>query len=161
MDNPVNRVHAWWTGAGSRGPPWTDGGTDRRHRSTVARSSKLGLWPLRSTEAHRRGKNKERGTRGTQLRPHQRSGSGEAAGRRKETAVAVSGRWGGSCRLESEQRRAGVSVVMVGGAPQPFIVAAEGHAGKRPTVMALTPLKVGRLDEGIKGGLKGGIKAGE
>jgi hypothetical protein len=28
-------------------------------------------------------------------------------------------------------------------------------------VMALTPLKAGRLDEGIKGGLKGGIKAGE
>jgi hypothetical protein len=33
--------------------------------------------------------------------------------------------------------------------------------GKRPTVMAITPLKAGWLDEGIKGGLKGGIKAGE
>jgi hypothetical protein len=28
-------------------------------------------------------------------------------------------------------------------------------------VMALTPLKAGQLDEGIKEGLKGGIKAGE
>jgi hypothetical protein len=45
--------------------------------------------------------------------------------------VAVSTQWGGSCRLESEQRRAGVSVVMAGGAPQPFIVAAEGHVRAR------------------------------
>jgi hypothetical protein len=87
------------------------------------------------------------------------------AGRRRETAAAVGARWGGSCGLGSEQRRAGVSVVMAGGAPHPFIVAGEGHAGrgrgKQPTVMALTPLKVGRLDEQIKGGLIGGIKAGE
>jgi hypothetical protein len=49
-----------------------------------------------------------------------------------------------------------VSVVMAGGAPHPFIVVGEGHTGrgrgKRPTVMALTPLKAGQLDEGIKGG---------
>jgi hypothetical protein len=58
-----------------------------------------------------------------------------------------------------------VSVVMAGSAPHPFIVAGEGHTrrgrGKRLTVMALTPLKAGRLDEWIKGGLIGGIKAGE
>jgi hypothetical protein len=38
---------------------------------------------------------------------------------------------GGSCGLGSEQRKAGVSVVMAGGAPRPFIVAREGHAGAR------------------------------
>jgi hypothetical protein len=53
-----------------------------------------------------------------------------------------------------------VSVVMAGGAPHPFIVAGERHIGARKgetaAVMALTPLKAGRLDEGIKGGIKKG-----
>jgi hypothetical protein len=53
------------------------------------------------------------------------------AQRRRETAAAVGARWVGSCRLGSEQRRAGVSVVMAGGAPRPFVVAREGHAGAR------------------------------
>jgi hypothetical protein len=53
------------------------------------------------------------------------------AWQRREMAVAVGARWGGSCGLGSEQRRAGVSVVMAGGAPRPFIVAGEGHAGAR------------------------------
>jgi hypothetical protein len=86
------------------------------------------LW---STEAHRWGHNKERGTRGTQLRPHRDLGGGEVARRRRETAVAVGARWGGSCGVRSEERRAGVSVVMAGGAPRPVIVAGEGHAGAR------------------------------
>jgi hypothetical protein len=133
MDNPVDRVHAWWTGAGSRSPPWTDGGADRRHRRTAARSPEHGLRPLRCTEAHRRGHNRERGTR---LGPHRGSGGGEVAGRRREMAVAVGARWGGSCGLGSEQRRAGVSVVMAGVAPNPFIVAGEGHAGARKGEMA-------------------------
>jgi hypothetical protein len=42
-----------------------------------------------------------------------------------------------------------VSVVMAGGAPRPFIVAREGTPGrgrgKRPAVIALTPLMVGLL----------------
>jgi hypothetical protein len=33
--------------------------------------------------------------------------------------------------------------------------------GKWPAVMALTPLKAGWLNEGLRGGLKGGIKTGE
>jgi hypothetical protein len=53
------------------------------------------------------------------------------AERRRETLAVVGAQWGGSCRLRSEQRRAGVSVVMAGGAPRPFIVAMEGHAGAR------------------------------
>jgi hypothetical protein len=30
IGNPVDWVHEWWTTAGSNGPPWTDGGEDRR-----------------------------------------------------------------------------------------------------------------------------------
>jgi hypothetical protein len=131
IDNPVDRVHMWWTGAGSRGPLWTDGGADRRHRSTVARSPEYGLRPLRSMKAHRRGHNRERGTRGTRLGPHRGSDEGEVAWQQREMAAAVGARWGGSCGLKSEQRRAGVSVVMARGAPCPFIVAREGHAGAR------------------------------
>jgi hypothetical protein len=73
----------------------------------------------------------ERGTRGTWLGPHRVSGDGEVAGRWRETAAAVGALLGGSCELGSEQRRAGVSVVMVGGAPHPFIVAGVGHARAR------------------------------
>jgi hypothetical protein len=95
----------------------------------VVRSPEHGHRPLRSTEARRQGHNRERGTRGTRIGPHQGSGGGEVVGRRRETAVTVGAWWGGSCGLGSEQRRAGVSVVMAGGAPRPFIVAGEGHAG--------------------------------
>jgi hypothetical protein len=45
--------------------------------------------------------------------------------------LAVGARWGGSCGLGSEQRRAGLSVLMARGAPRPFIVVGEGHAGAR------------------------------
>jgi hypothetical protein len=131
MYNPMDRVHAWWTEAGSRGPPWTDDGADRRHRSTVTRSPEHGLRPFWSTEACRRGHNRERGTRGTRLGPHRGSGGDEVVRRWRETVAAVDAWWGGSCGLGSEQRRAGLSVVMAGGAPRPFIVAAEGHAGVR------------------------------
>jgi hypothetical protein len=37
------------------GPPWTDGGVDRRHRSAAARSPEHGLRALWSIEARRRG----------------------------------------------------------------------------------------------------------
>jgi hypothetical protein len=131
MDNHVDRVHAWWTGAKSRGPPWTDGGADRSHQSTAARSPEPGLRPLWSMESSWRGHNRERGTRGTRLGPHRGSDGGEVAGRWGETAAVVGARWGGSCELRSEQRRAGVSVVMAWGASPPFIVAGEGHTGAR------------------------------
>jgi hypothetical protein len=124
MDNLVDRVHAWWTGAGLRGPPWTDGGTNQRHRSMASGHSG-------ARKLARRGHNRERGTRGTWLGPHWGSSGGEVADQRREMAVAVGARWGGSCGLRSKQRRAGVSVVMAGGAPRPFIVAGEGHIGAR------------------------------
>jgi hypothetical protein len=50
--------------AGARGPPWTDGGTDRRHRSVAARSPEYGLRPLRCTKAHQPGRKRERQCRG-------------------------------------------------------------------------------------------------
>jgi hypothetical protein len=69
--------------------------------------------------------------------------------------------------LQTRERanEGGVSVVMAGGCSSPFIVAGEGHAGVREGEttggMALTPLIVGWLDEGLGGGgLRGGIKAG-
>jgi hypothetical protein len=50
-----------------------------------------------------------------------------------------------------------------GGAPRPFIVAGEGTPGrgrgKRPVVIALTPLMAGRLDDGLRSEIKGEIKA--
>jgi hypothetical protein len=70
MDNFVDRVHTCWTGAGSRGLVWTDGGTDRRHWSAKVCSPEHGLWHLQSTEAHRQGHNRERGARATRLGPH-------------------------------------------------------------------------------------------
>jgi hypothetical protein len=30
IGNPVDWVHGWWTTVGSHGPPWTDGGMDKR-----------------------------------------------------------------------------------------------------------------------------------
>jgi hypothetical protein len=74
----VDRVHAWLTGPGVRGPLWTDGGADRRRRSVVERSPEYGLRPLRCTKAHRRGRNRDRGAR---LGPHRSSGGGVGTGR--------------------------------------------------------------------------------
>jgi hypothetical protein len=53
-----------------------------------------------------------------------------------------------------------VSVVKAGGAPRPFIMAEGGHTGagrgKRPAVMALTPLMAGRLDDELRSEIKEG-----
>jgi hypothetical protein len=73
---------------------------------------------------------------------------------------------GWELRTWERAKEGGVSVVMAGGAPHPFIVAGEGHTGARKGETAdgngLNTIEEGRLDEGIKrGGLKGGIKAGE
>jgi hypothetical protein len=56
-----------------------------------------------------------------------------------------------------------VSVVTAGGCSSPFYSGRGGARrgegkGKRPAVMALTPLMAGRLDEGLRGKLRGGIK---
>jgi hypothetical protein len=72
---------------------------------------------------------------------------------------------GWTLRTWERANEGGVSVVMAGGAPRPFIVAGEGHAeareGKRPAVMVLTPLMVGWLDEGLRGEIKRGNQGGE
>jgi hypothetical protein len=55
MDKPVDRVHASVDQPGALGPPWTDGCADRGGgRGVAARSSELGLRPLRCTKAHGR-----------------------------------------------------------------------------------------------------------
>jgi hypothetical protein len=67
-------------------------------------------------------------------------------------------RWG--LQTWEQAKEGGVGLVMAGGARCPFIVAERGTPGrgrgKWPTVMALMPLKAGRLNEGIKGGIDSG-----
>jgi hypothetical protein len=49
-------------------------------RGTAACLPELGLRALRATGAHRRGRKRERGARGTHLGPHRSTGGGVAAG---------------------------------------------------------------------------------
>jgi hypothetical protein len=93
--------------AGARGPPWTDGGADRRRRSAAARSPKYGLQPLRCTKAHRRGRNRERGARGARLGPHQSSGGGVVTGRCGGAVVVGEARWGGVLAWERRREELG------------------------------------------------------
>jgi hypothetical protein len=55
-----------------------------------------------------------------------------------------------------------VSVVMAGGCSSPFYSGRGGAPGrgrgKRPAVIVLTPLMVGRLDEGLRGKSRRGVK---
>jgi hypothetical protein len=93
---------------GARGPPWTDGGADRRRQSAAARSPENGLRPLRCTKAHRRGRKRERGARGSQLGPHRSSGGSVVTGRRGGVKRSREARWGGVPAWE--RRREGLSV---------------------------------------------------
>jgi hypothetical protein len=65
--NRKSRAPARWTGAGRA---VHRGLTVARIEGTVALSPELGLRPLRSTEARRRGCNRERGTWGTRRAAH-------------------------------------------------------------------------------------------
>jgi hypothetical protein len=60
-DKFMDRVHVSMDRPGVLGPPWTDGGTDRGGRGTVARAPELSLRPLRGAKARRRGRKRERG----------------------------------------------------------------------------------------------------
>jgi hypothetical protein len=114
---------------GARGPPWTDGGADRRHRSATARSPKYDLRPLRCTKAHRQGCKRERGARGSRLGPHRSSGGGVATGQYGGAKRSREARWGGVPAWE--RRREGLSEVS--GAPGvvgvAFIKPGEGTGG--------------------------------
>jgi hypothetical protein len=120
----VDRVH----GAVDRG----------RHRSTVDHRHRL------------RGGSPENGrngapVRGTSLRLTKKgegtavSLTGSKRGRRRyghDQATVGNNRWrrhsvGWTLRTRERANEGGVSVVMAGGAPRPFIVAGEGHAGAR------------------------------
>jgi hypothetical protein len=93
--------------AGVRGPPWTDGGIDRRHRRAATRSPEYGLRPLRCTKAHRRGRNREGGARGARLGPHRSSGSDVATGRHGGVVVIGEARWGGVPMRERRREELG------------------------------------------------------
>jgi hypothetical protein len=86
----------------------------RRPKASEHGSALTGAWPPTTLE------------HGIKL-----AGAQQREGNMRNSAAVIWARWGGSCELRSEQRRAGVSVVMAGGAPRPFIVAEEGHTGAR------------------------------
>jgi hypothetical protein len=78
----MDSVHGSWTSVRVAGPRVHRGLTVARIEGTVVRSPELDLQPLRSTEARRRGCNRERGTRETRWAAHRGAGSGVAVGRR-------------------------------------------------------------------------------
>jgi hypothetical protein len=78
----------------------------------------------------------ERGELGSGLTGARAAARWPGDGGKRRWRSVLGARWGGSCGLGSEQRRAGVSVVMAGVAPNPVIVAGEGHAGARKGEMA-------------------------
>jgi hypothetical protein len=66
---------------------------------------------------------------------------------------------GRTLRTREQANEGGVSVVMAGGCSSPFYSGRGGARqgkgrGKRPVVMALTPLMAGRLDEGMRREIK-------
>jgi hypothetical protein len=78
----VDWVHEWWTTAWSHGPPWTGSGTNRR---ALGRGGALtGVGPLtRGMGARRRGRKMEDREWGSRFGPHQGSGGGVVAERRR------------------------------------------------------------------------------
>jgi hypothetical protein len=104
IGNPVHRVHARWTGAGRA---VHRGLTVARTEGTVALSPELGLRPLQSTKAHRRGCNRERGTWGTQRVACRGTSGGVAAGRRRCRIEGGGGWWKLRSSTERREERAG------------------------------------------------------
>jgi hypothetical protein len=104
IGNPVHRVHARRTGAGRA---VHRGLTVARTEGTVALSPELGLRPLQSTEAHRRGCNRERGTWGTRRAAHRGASGGVAAGRQRCRIEGGGARWKLRSSVERREERAG------------------------------------------------------
>jgi hypothetical protein len=92
---------------GALSPPWTNGGADRRCRSTAARSPEYGLRPLRCTKAHRRERKSERGATGARLGPHWSSGSGMEVGRWRCRTGGGDARWKRGSSVERSEERMG------------------------------------------------------
>jgi hypothetical protein len=92
-------------------------------------------------------------------------------GRRRGGQATEGNGDGGQCsvgwelRTQERAKEGGVSVVMVGGAPRPFIVAGEGHVRARKGETAdgkgLNAIDGGRLDEGLREGIKRGNQGRE
>jgi hypothetical protein len=97
---------------------------------------------------------RERGARGARLGPHRSSGGGVEAGRRRRSVEA---------RLERGEKRRedGRGAVKFRGGARPFIgvrgALGRGGRGLTPSLMALTPFKMGG---GIMRGIKGGGNEG-
>jgi hypothetical protein len=153
----VHRVHTRWTGAGRavhRGP------TVARTDGTAVCSPELGLRPLRCAKARRRGRKMEREARGTRLGSHRSSGGTVEAvrrwckmGRRRRSVR-------GLLRRGEREIGAGRGAVMLREGAHFYRgrgTAGEGWLGRlTPSLMALTPLKTGRLDERLRSAIKEG-----
>jgi hypothetical protein len=122
--------------ARARGPPWTDGSTDRRRCSAAARSPEYGLRPLRCTKAHRRGRNRERGARGAWLGPHRSVGCSVVTGRRGGAVVVGEARWGGVPVCERRRVELGQVWNALGVVEVAFIGPGEGCKGGEGRVTA-------------------------
>jgi hypothetical protein len=104
IGNPVHRVYARWTGAGRA---VHHGLTMARTKGTVALSPELGLRPLRSTEARRRGCNSVRGIWGTRRAAHRGASGGVAARHRRCRIEGGGARWKLRSSAERREVRAG------------------------------------------------------
>jgi hypothetical protein len=154
----VHRVHAWWTGAGRavhRGP------TVARTEGTTACSPELGLRPLWCTKARRRGRKRGRGALGPRLGPHRSLSGAVATGRRRCRTGRPRHSVRGLLRRGEREKGAGRGAVKHGEGACLFI-GGRGSAGEgwpgwlTPVLMALTPLKMGRLDERLRSAIKEG-----
>jgi hypothetical protein len=158
MDKAVDRVHASVDRPGALGPPWTDGGMDKggvvarrcAHRSSA--SDRSGAPKLTGGGATERGALGELGEGLTGARVASRrtsdSGEGSAASVLSESAAQA---W-------REGKRSGERCGETRWGCSPFIggrgSTGEGWTGSlTPTLMALTPLKMG---ESLRGDLREG-----
>jgi hypothetical protein len=155
--NPVHRVNARWTRAGRA---VHHGSTVARTDGTTVRSPELGLRPLRCDKARRRGRKMESEARGTRLRSHRSSGGAVEAGRRW---CRTGRRW---CSVRGLLRRgereigAGRGAVKLREGARLLLGLREPRGGVvvavNTALMALTPLKMGRLNERLRSAIKEG-----
>jgi hypothetical protein len=144
----VHRVHARWTGAGQA---VHRGLTVARTEGTVALSPELGLRPLRSTEACRRGCNRERGTWGTQRAAHRGTSGGVAAERRRCRIEGGGARWKLCSSAERREERA--SEVRSG--PGVVLAFYRGQGGSRWKCRRFTAESLMAGEGGINGDSRG------
>jgi hypothetical protein len=104
IGNPVHWVHTRWIGVGRA---VHHGLMVARTEGTVVLPPELGLRPLRSTEARRRGCNRERGTWGTRRAAHRGASGGVVAGHRRCRIEGGGARWKLRSSAERSEERGG------------------------------------------------------